>query len=246
MRNSLKNTITTFTLVTALFPAPRAQADLFGDVWGVVTDPFKLGQASSEASASVDRIIVALELLQTNFGSDVRDYLVLIDEMIGSVDQAAEDRISQIEQIVFQLEAEIFNDAHKLLVETECSVERLLGRTLPETVYAMLVQLEEADISVNLPFGADAELTVEAVRPLSPDITYIRIRNAYLGYISDLNEGDSAYQIIIGYQNISELAFRTYCHFARSGGGQNFLEEHAQYASLLRPWVNTSRVRIQE
>lgn len=245
MRKSLRIALV-LVLVITLLPAPKAQADLFSDVWGVITDPFKLGQASSEASDAVDRIIVALELLQTNFDSDVRDYLVQINEMIGAVDQAAEDRVSQIEQIVLQLEAEIFKDAHKLLVETECSVECLLGRTLPETVYAMLLQLEEADISVKLPFVKDAELTVEAVRPLSPDITYIRIRNAYLGYIKGLNESDSAYQIIIGYQNISELAFRTYCHFARSGGGQNFLEEHAKYASLLRPWVNTSRVRIQE
>ena len=233
-----------FSSVISLSPITAA-ADIFGDVWGVVTDPLKIRSSSREISSVVDRSIVSLELMQDEFDSDVRDYISELQKVIRMVDRAGAENILRAKNAVLEVERQVYGDAQKLLQEVECAAERFSKGTLPETLELIIQQLADSEIEVTLPFGQTAEASIEAAKATSPDSAYIETRDSYLEVLEMVDDQTSAYEIISVYQNIAELAFKTHCHYAKSGGGELFLREFATYSAELRPWLSVVSIKVQ-
>lgn len=232
-------------LIALNFVPSFAKADIFGDVWSVVTDPLKIRSGSKELSGTVDRAIASLEFLQEEFDSDVRDYIEELKELLRQADSGIEARINQAKRAALEVEKQIFSDANKLIDKIECSAERFTMGTLPEALFTMLQQVEKSGIEIDLPLGASGKLTLEAVKALDRDQAYIFTRDAKLEEMDYFSADTSAYQIVSTYQNIAELAYKTHCHYDRSKGSELFLREFAEYSAKLRPWLSTVTLSVQ-
>lgn len=60
---------------TLIFSNVKSYSDVFTDLHGVVTDPFKLGQASRELSSSLERTMLQLQQLEGITNAHVQERL---------------------------------------------------------------------------------------------------------------------------------------------------------------------------
>jgi len=110
----------------------------------------------------------------------------------------------------------------------------------------LLKQLQDSGISLKGPFGITGDISLEAARALDPDRAYLFYRDTKLLLMENFTDSTPAYSLVSSYLNIAEFAYKTSCHYARSGGDKLFLRDFAEYSRLARPWVNFMSIQLQQ
>lgn len=65
-----------------LLSVSPARANVFGELWGVITDPFKISKGSENVLAAAERTMIHLERIQQQLGNDANVLLDKVDKTI--------------------------------------------------------------------------------------------------------------------------------------------------------------------
>jgi hypothetical protein len=71
-----------------------SSSNFFGDLWGIATDPLKLGRASGEFSNSLQRTLIQLEELERHGNYDVKERLEQIRSIVRDVIAGSQETIA--------------------------------------------------------------------------------------------------------------------------------------------------------
>src|ERR1700744_2651333 len=118
--------------------ANEAKANVFGDVWGVVTDPLGLRRASQTLSESVERSLIQLTALESVANNDVKARLEQIRSIVTDALSGQRALIDQAVLNMNQLEASINRDAVNLLYRAQCAAE-VAATTTSQRLFASLI-----------------------------------------------------------------------------------------------------------
>jgi hypothetical protein len=94
--------------------APSLAGNFFEDAWGVVTDPLKLGKASSVLAESLQRPLIQLQALEAQGNYDVQQRLEQIRSILHDAIGGTQDTIALATKNMLALEGQINADAVSL------------------------------------------------------------------------------------------------------------------------------------
>lgn len=252
----------TALLLILLVPTPSFAFDLrqFGrdvdqfrlDVFGIVTDPLKVGEASSnalDAIRSLERIVSQIDELREKFDADVDGHLTNVQTILAQANADIENRIEQAATELRNLEQQLYRDALSLLREAECTLERMSNDAMLRSFASSINLIRRSNPTFLVDLGLlqpKGEIQLEQVAVIDPDKAYLAIRRERLAMLELVKEEDLAYSEVVSiYQNLGRLALATTCHYDRSGGSQIFLRDVNEFRVLSVPWLETVKVELR-
>ncbi len=102
-------------------PANPSSADFFEDVWGVATDPLKLGKASTELSDSVERTMIQLRSLEGVANSHATERLEQIRSIVKDAIDGSYDEVQKSIKSMRELDKQVNKDAMNLVYNVKCA-----------------------------------------------------------------------------------------------------------------------------
>jgi len=229
-----------------------ARADVLGDVWGIATDPIKLGRASQNILNSVERIQQMLNQLgnvESTTNQDLTDRINqvkgVVDEVITAVNQNASNLqqiIDDAEQKIAALENQIYLDAESLLDRVQCIAQNLATIQIQQAIANAVAELREADPEITFLGITIINLHLRQIKITDPDRAYMSVRDGYLNRLNALGPDSSAYTIVSIYGNIERLAEGASCAYRDPTVALIFLKEEFNYRRLAAPWANIPMV----
>jgi hypothetical protein len=210
------------------------------DVWGIATDPLKLGKASSELSASLERTMAQLAILESQTNYDVRERLEQIRRILKDVVIDAQSTVAEATRGMFALEAAINADAIKLIYAAQCATEVALMDQFQRSFAQLITNLKKADPSVTILGVRILSLNTNDVQIDQPDQAYISAKTIVFNNLNDdkkVNDDSKAYDILSAYQNLERAARFTRCHYINQRLETRWVEEVNELERLSLPWV---------
>ncbi|VWC91818.1 hypothetical protein BLA39750_01945 [Burkholderia lata] len=228
----------------AYFCSPMpCQATLLGDVWGITTDPLKLGRGSENILDSVIRIqqvIQDLDSLEIRTNSDIakriQDLKLIIDEVIASVNNGLAVE-QQLVQEVAAIEADIFQKAEILIEDAQCAVAVAANEVDTELKQAAFT-IHQVNPTIRI-FGIPVvKMTTDNVKVQDPWQTYQSIAAYHISEVEQLAPDSPANEFVHHYAEIVRLGRRTQCLY-RGQPTALWLEQVyiAPYNALQKQWV---------
>ena len=235
-------------------PTHTARASAIGDVWGIATDPLKLGKASEKILEAIDRVgplIQQVNQLEGTTNQDLRDRLDQLQAIVDEVTSAVDRNVANVMQIVAQaemsvaiIEQQVYADAVDILSRTQCLVENVATDEIQRAISAAVGDLRKADPSITFLGFRIINLATNDVQVLDPDQAYVSIRDNYLLSLAKLKATDPAYKIVSIYANISRIAALTRCHYQDKPLAVILLQQEREYDRLAWYWTQVVHPRI--
>lgn len=221
------------------------------DTTDIITDPFKIGEASENIARSVDQIVDGLDRtllnikeIQSETDEDIRDYLSQVDSMVESFNETVttagkqmETSLAVLANEVKELENQVYKDAIDLIWRAQCAATVLIEETAKKALADMLNKLKESKPKI-IVFGMTiGEAEIGEMDILDPDLVYRAVKQNRLKFLNDtLTKHSDAYSIKSTYLNLSRLAKLTQCHYIGQGLEMDFIRERYEFERLAAPW----------
>lgn len=235
-------------VLPGVFAPPPARANVFGDAWGIVTDPLKLGKASDNLLQSVERIQLMLNQvgqLEATANVDLANRISQVQQLVDGVISAVDRNVANLRDIVAQAEVQmasleqiVYLDAQSILDKVQCVAQNIATIQVQEAVANAVAALHDSDPSITFLGIKIINLKTRNVVITDPDQAYISVRDGYLKKLAALGAGDDAYTIVSTYANIERLAEGASCAYRDPTLASLFLKEEFNYRRLAEPWAN--------
>ena len=218
--------------------SPAICGNIFQDAWGVVTDPFKLGKASSELSQSLERTMAQLSILESQTNYDVQQRLEQIRSIVRDALDGTQAIIDDATTRMLALEAQINADAIKLIYRAQCATEVVLNDQLQRSFAQLISNLKKANPGVTILGIRVIDLDVSDIKIDYPDQAYISTRAAVLDSLKKtVTDKSKAYDILSSYQNLERAARFTRCYYIDQSLDTRWVAEVNELERLSLPWV---------
>lgn len=229
---------------TSSLPTPAFAGGFVDDVWGVVTDPLKLGKASSELSDTVDRTLSGLRELETKTNKDVTDRIEKLRAIVTDVLDAVDKRSAELQQTVDralrsakEIEQQTYRDAIDLIYRAQCTVEVFTSDQLQRAISQSIESIRQSNPGITFLGIKFAGIGVKSITITDPDQAYISTKKYYLSKLKVLKDDDPAIGILSVYSNIARFARFTRCHYLDLGMGLLFIQEQKDFEMKASPWL---------
>lgn len=220
-----RRNILVLAFVSASFISPSTGEaglnDIANDVWGIVTDPLKIGKGTENLIHAVERAGINAERLEGKTNEDFKARIDQINYIIKETRKDFREGIDKIEEIantsfnqITELETKIFSDAAELV---KCSVVT----TKHEMQTAIADSLNK--IGKRKPrfviFGWEVgSVKFEPEDIETPMESFRTIKKEYQGRWSRLKLSDHPQMLTDGYSELQRIADLTRCHFKHDTG----------------------------
>ena len=215
------------SFVGLLLLSTGAHANVFDDIWNVVTDPLKLKRGTDTAYKI---IIEARQLekeaktdiadIESKANTDVHDRLtelrsIYIDAESKTVGDATDLETKTAEDLA-ALEKKTADDANNLVWNAKCAVVSVLRKNLQESLSKSLEELSDARPTITLLGPPIVRYVSKQVDIDDPSNLYYAAKTTLLnnvapGKLEDPSANASAYDVYNAYQNIELMAKETRC-----------------------------------
>lgn len=239
----VRRAVASAVVIACLSVTTSCWANLIEDVWGTVTDPFKLERGSKNIFESVIRLqqlMKDLDSVEVRTNADItarlRDVKEITDQVIAAVDRGmvvAQALVDRMEK----LEADIFAKAEGLIEQFGCLVVNAMTEFDMELKNAALT-IKAANPRITL-FGIPViKLATKEVRIDDPWQAYLSIASFHLAEIQNLTESSPAREFVHHYGEIVRLGKRAQCAYKGQPAAM-WLEQRyiVPYKALQEPWV---------
>jgi len=233
---------------------PSARADVISSFTGIITDPFKLGQASENILQSVNQINAMLQQLEGRTNQDLKDRIAQAQTLVDGVIAAVDRNVKDIKQVVAdaelqmnQLEGKIVLDAEQLLNKAQCTAKALLDQDIEQGVSRVLDELRIANPKLTLfgiPIGG---VTINVFKMQKPLDAYRQTRDALIAEYKQLGPTDDAFKIPQAFGGIATVAYFTRCEDTgnnRLADDEEMLEDEIKYKAFQQPWISVLHAKI--
>jgi hypothetical protein len=230
--------IVTLAIILMLNSLTPARANVFDDLWGMATDPLKLGHLSD------------------NFRQTVLDALTQLGPLLGRADAIAQQRLLQIQEIVafaiaggaaveakanadmLALESKIMEDVDKEIFRVRCAAITTLNGTVQDAIVQALENLANSQPTLTILGIPIAQLHLKQVIIPSPDDAYFAAKAETLTELEKrVTESSSADDIFKTYARLENLAEATQCNFLDKPREIVFVREKSRLEVLQLPWT---------
>ena len=245
-----------------LFPV-ISNASIFADIWGVATDPLKIGKAGNSAVEAANRVSSTLLSLQQDTDKDIRYYLNRFQGIIRQIEQAVStERQATIESLIVELHTladRMDITIRKIFVEAECAVEVTLNDTLRRAFGGNIRFLSDDKLELVLPikvrrdssisrklFGEyqDDVIEIDLAKSYSPSKIYEIIRDRHLASLSRITPNTRARDVVLLYADIARFARQARCHYRTDSYGLLLTREYITFDELANAWVTAVNIKI--
>jgi hypothetical protein len=224
-------------VLSNLFGYP-AKANVFGDIWGIATDPLKLDRSSKTLADSLARTMLQLKELEKQVNYDATARLEQIRSIVQEALRGSEAAIERAERAMLTLEQQINQDAINLLFRAQCAVEVALMDQAQRAFAAFIGNLIKADPSVKILGIKVIDLGANNIQITDPDQAYISSKSAALTALNQNQKDNSrAYSILSVYQNLERGARFTRCAYMGQGLEWRWVKEINELELLSLPWL---------
>ncbi|MBS7534822.1 hypothetical protein KHC28_14255 [Ancylobacter sonchi] len=200
-------------LICAVFVFPLAvqpaNADFFGDVWGVVTDPFKIGRASENIVHAVERAAIHISRIQKDIDSSAEARINQIQGVLRDTKLNLDDSIDKALTRISSISDKLFLDTSNLV---RCSTEEA-ARSIQDHLSQSLNDLGRRKPRIAV-FGwtiLTAEIDSQDIT--SPIASFREVKAIYDQKISAISPSDHPSKLTDYYAEIARLARLTACHY---------------------------------
>ena len=207
--------------------ATPSTSRVFEDVWGVVTDPLKLGQSSAQLAASVERVMLQLQALQAKADYDVKQRL----EQVRSI---LKETIAEASERMLAVEKEINADAVRLIYRAQCATDVVLLDRLQRSFAQLISNLNKANPGIRILGVTIIDVSANEVKIDNPDQAYASTKAAVMSRLEQtMSDESNAYDILSAYQNLAMAASFTRCHYIDLALAVRLTEEVNEFDRLL-------------
>jgi hypothetical protein len=236
--------ITLLFLMTVLSfgQAPSAQANLFGDLRGIVTDPIGVRRASATLADSAERTLIQLNNLSTSADNQIKERIEqvrgIMHELLTQALTGTSVVIEQATQSMLALEQRVNADALNLIYRARCALQD----TMIEGRRAFALTLHDvirANPGITIGGIRLTNLVANPVEISDPDQAYQGIRDARMSYLRSrsINDQTKAYEIVSVYANLERMARLTLCSYLDQNVSSIWLREINEMGRLAAPWT---------
>jgi hypothetical protein len=180
---------------------PSVSGNVFQDMWGVVTDPFKLKAASGELSASVERALIQLNALEATGNYHVQQRHQQIRAITQEVIEKGNSAVANALYRMTAFEKQINNDAFALIVRGECAANNVDAR-LQGALSEVMKQLIKADPRIEIAGFKAAEFILSPAPIPHPNEAYRDAKSKAFRTLDKITEQSGAADIVWTYQNL--------------------------------------------
>lgn len=250
-------------LIPALFLSftPPVSADIVGDAWGILIDPFKLGAGSEnlvEAVKGARDAISALDALQDDTDADVRFYLTDIDRKLSRIESDTNELVDHVADEILNIEKTVVRDVRLAIREFECAFIRVLDDALNQSLRDVLPSIAEGQTRyVRMPYGTQRGyklgfipwgnepkvLEIDLSSGPSPFQVFQEIEMGYLESLEEADDQDSVILLLATYGNLAALAKKTACFYEGAHFEELLVQKYIYYNARVYPWITTINVR---
>jgi hypothetical protein len=224
--------------IVSILTFSAVAGNVLEDAYAVVTDPLKLGKASSELSASLERTLNQLNALESKTTYDVQQRLEQIRSILHDAIDGTQAIIADATKRMLELEASINADAIKLIYRAQCATEVVLLDQAQRSFIQLISDLKKADPGVTILGIRVLDLKVNDVKIDYPDQAYISTKKAVLDALGKaVSDKSKAYEILSAYQNLERAAVFTRCYYIDQALNTRWVEEANELERLSLPWV---------
>ena len=189
-------------------------ANVFGDLWGVVTDPLKLGKASTELSDSAQRSLIQISELESQTNYDAQQRLEQMRSILKDAITSGETVIDEVTNKMHDLEDKINQDAINLIYRAQCATQTVMMVQMQQSFAQFIKNVRDADPGIRILGITLVRFHVNEIRVANPDDAYITAKAAVLAKLDkDVKDNTSAYNILSTYENLSRQAGYTRCYY---------------------------------
>lgn len=242
------------TSLILLAASANCQAiSVVGDIYGVITDPLKLGSAGDSATAATNRAIEAILTLQKNNDANVMKYIAelrgLIDKINDAVTKQRQDLLTEsilaVEKMADRLDTSI-----KLFFATaECSAKVIVADALKTAFGNNFRFISKDNVEVTLPFEKTTTrffglftkteretVEIDLSKIESPSEIYEVIRNRYISNLTNIKEDSKANTLVSAYADMGRFAKQAYCFYRDDGYGKHLIQEYSRHEYMVHMW----------
>jgi hypothetical protein len=224
-----------------------ASADVWSDIAGILTDPFKLGQggesiydASQNIREAVERAAMHAERLQGEFDKDTREYIFQMDQIVARSSYEIEKSTDRVDEIVKETLTEIGELEQTFMANAEtlvlCGTERSAYQ-VQERIAEVLDSLGERRPTVTIGRREILSVKIEADDIPSPIEGYEQARDLLEAELAALKPNDPPSKITDIYAEILRLSEITRCHYhEETNTYQRLYIAELEYLRLDRVW----------
>lgn len=222
-----------------------AHANIFADVWRVVTDPLKLQSASKEVSDGVYRTMLQAEQLETQANKDITERLKQVQDIVNDALSGLSLLENKAVNDMNNLEQQINYDANQFLYNLSCEAETTLNDSLQRAWDNMINQLGNSRPGISIfgfrLFNIGPTVTVSI---LDPDKSYWTLKEKVLtGLRTNQKEDSLAYNILSAYQNLERTAKLTVCYYkGQPEFRKKFIQEANNLEIMTLEWTSVVNV----
>ena len=170
-----------------LSSASPSNANVFQDLWEIVTDPLKLGKSSDKLSATVQDALVQLQAMEATGNHHAEERLEQIRSILRGAFEGGQETIDRAEADMLALEKKIDQDAVDFVYRAQCAVQQTLDqghnsfaeyasdlRQVNPGIFIFgieVVDIRTHDIKVTEPDRAYRTIKAEKLRQLDKAVT---------------------------------------------------------------------------
>lgn len=228
-------------LVILSLTMPTCRADVYQKVWGVVSDPLKLGKASSELSDTVTRTLAQLDQLEKDGNTHVTERLEQIRSILKDVVVGSQSTIDLALRDMLALETKVDYDAIDLINRTQCAAIETMNKGR-EAFADVVSDLGRANPGLYI-FGLKIiDLKTKKIEISDPDQAYRAMKKQKVDQlIAETNDGSPAYNILSTYSNLQRMATFTMCSYQNQSAKLVWAQEISDIERLSIPWTYAVR-----
>jgi hypothetical protein len=196
-------------MLSIVFDASAARANVFEAAWEVVTDPIKLKSGSD----NLYRSLIELENLEKNANYDIGERKKELDRIVRRSEEQAIADITKFEKT-------LYIDTSDLIRKVSCVATDALQNDLREAVAKALDALSTSNPGLHIGPFKILDLRAKQVQIDDPSQIYYASRDALLADLTksvdemvSAGKPMAAYTIVDTYQNIERLANVAICGY---------------------------------
>jgi hypothetical protein len=217
-----------------------SKANIFDDIAGIVTDPFKLKAASSTLSDSMQRSLAQLEKMEDKTNNHVAERLEQMRTITDSIIIGAQTTIDKATADMLVLESKIDTDAIGLIYQAVCAANVTMDQGR-RTFAAMVADLGKSNPGIYL-FGIRIiDFRTKKISIDKPDDAYNSVKDAeYKVLVKTLTDQTKAYSIVSYYANLERMAKYTLCFYKDDPSNIIWVQEISNIERLTVPWTKAA------
>jgi hypothetical protein len=220
--------------LAVMTPINSAQAGLFDDLWGIATDPLKIGKLADSAQRS----LIQIKELEAQGNYDATARLEQMRSIITEAIAGGEDAINLAANKMDALEKQIDTDALNLIYRAQCAAEQVLMGQMQQSFAQFIKEVKEANPGYTI-FGIRfGGIQLNEITVTNPDDAYITAKAAVFAKLDhDLKDNSKAYAILSTYSNLATQATYTRCFYVDQPAETKWIKEKNDLARISLPWT---------